>query len=46
MSSAHQSKASSSVARTTRDRCVDAGFHVSVALLGVAIVFVVALAAF
>ena len=30
--------------RTTRDRFVDAGFHVSVALLGAAIVVVAAIA--
>jgi hypothetical protein len=46
MTSGHSSKGSSSAVRTTRDRFVDAGFHVSVALLGVAIACVVALAAF
>jgi hypothetical protein len=39
-------KATTATLRSTRDRFVDAGFHVSVALLGVAMVVVVALTAF
>jgi hypothetical protein len=41
----HSSVSKAQVAtRTTRDRFVDAGFHVSVALLGAAILVVAALA--
>jgi len=46
MTTAQSSKASASAARSTRDRFVDAGFHVTVALLGAAIVCVIALTAF
>jgi hypothetical protein len=46
MTSAQTSKASASAARSTRDRFVDAGFHVSVALVGAAILGVIALTVF
>jgi hypothetical protein len=46
MTTAPSSKAQASAIRSTRDRFVDAGFHVSVALVGVAIVCVIALTAF
>jgi hypothetical protein len=46
MTTAQSSKASASTTRSTRDRFVDAGFHVTVALVGVAIVCVIALTAF
>jgi hypothetical protein len=45
--STHSTVAKAQVAsRTTRDRFVDAGFHVSVALLGAAILAVAAIALF
>jgi hypothetical protein len=46
MITAPTSKASASTARSTRDRFVDAGFHVSVALVGAAILGVIALTVF
>jgi hypothetical protein len=39
---ANSSKTSPAASRTTRDRVVDAGFHASVGLLGLAIVAILA----